>query len=111
MCLAVPGQILKILDYDQCLATVELSGVRRAVSLSLLADDHGLDAWVGEWVLVHVGFALERVDAAEARATLDLLKDLAATQPAEVQQTDIQATPVQHAPVQAMPPMISILCS
>lgn len=111
MCLAVPGQILRILDYDQCLATVELSGVRRAVSLSLLADDHGLDAWVGEWVLVHVGFALERVDAAEARATLDLLNELAATQHTEVQPPDIQPPDIQPPDVQALTPMIPALCS
>jgi hydrogenase expression/formation protein HypC len=68
MCLGIPGQIVGIVDADQHLATVEVSGVRRVISVQLLSEQ---DLVVGDWVLVHVGFAMAKIDEAEARLTLE----------------------------------------
>jgi len=73
MCLGIPGEVTGIIDADAGLATVEISGVRRAISTKLL-EPEGVD--VGDWVLVHVGFALSKIDADEAAATLDQIKRL-----------------------------------
>ncbi|RFP62981.1 MAG: HypC/HybG/HupF family hydrogenase formation chaperone [Limnothrix sp. CACIAM 69d] len=71
MCLAVPGQVVAIVDGDQQLATVDLSGVRRSVSLAcLVTPDRPIEQWVGRWVVVHAGFALEELDVAAATETL-----------------------------------------
>ena len=71
MCLAVPAQIVELVDPAAGLATAELSGVRRKVSVALCPE-----AAVGDWVLIHVGFALARIDEDEALATLALLEQL-----------------------------------
>ena len=77
MCLGVPGQIIDILDRETQLAIAEIGGVRRPVNVAcILADDQPIETLHGAWVLVHVGFALERLDEAEARATLALLAEL-----------------------------------
>ena len=73
MCLAIPGQIVEYVDEANRLATVELVGVRRTVNVGLLDD-----AVPGDWVLVHVGFALSRIDEEEAAATLSLLQQMGA---------------------------------
>jgi hydrogenase expression/formation protein HypC len=78
MCLAIPGQIVELVDDDGQIATVEIAGVRRNVNVSLLADDAGGGAKPGDWVLIHVGFALSKVDAEEALATLRLLEAMGA---------------------------------
>jgi hydrogenase expression/formation protein HypC len=72
MCLAIPGQVVEMVDEDNRLAAVEVAGVRRTVNVGLLdgADGASLE---GSWVLIHVGFALSRIDEREARAMLDLL--------------------------------------
>jgi len=69
MCLAIPAQIVTAVDEETGLATAEIAGVRRAVSTALCPE-----AKVGDWVLIHVGFALEMIDEDEARETLDLLR-------------------------------------
>jgi hydrogenase expression/formation protein HypC len=71
MCLALPARIVERLDGDQAL--VELGGVRKPVSLALVGD-----AQVGDYVIVHVGFAIGRVDADEAQRTLELFAEMAA---------------------------------
>lgn len=71
MCLAIPGRVLEIVDADNRLAKVDVSGVVRSVNVGLL-DGVGPD----DWVLIHVGFALSRVDETEARATLALLTQM-----------------------------------
>ncbi|HET8996428.1 MAG TPA: HypC/HybG/HupF family hydrogenase formation chaperone [Acetobacteraceae bacterium] len=76
MCLGIPGRIIAITDADAALATVEIGGVRRPVNISFILDDRPADACVGDWVLVHVGFAMSRLDAAEAERTLALLSEL-----------------------------------
>jgi hydrogenase expression/formation protein HypC len=69
MCLAIPGRVIEIVDETRQLAKVEVSGVLRNVNVGLLDDVQPDD-----WVLIHVGFALSRVDEAEAQATLALLQ-------------------------------------
>lgn len=73
MCLGVPGQIVEFLDPTHHLARAEISGVRRAINVGLLVPD-GLE--VGEWVLIHVGFALSKIDEDEARRTQEFLEQL-----------------------------------
>ena len=76
MCLGIPGQILEINDPAQLRAKVDVDGVRREVSIALIGLDGPDGARVGDWVLVHVGFAMAKIDEAEARETLDQLKAL-----------------------------------
>jgi hydrogenase expression/formation protein HypC len=70
MCLAIPGQIVEFGDPQRQLAKVDVSGVRRVINVGLVAPD-GLA--VGDWVLIHVGFALSKIDEEQARWTLDFL--------------------------------------
>jgi hydrogenase expression/formation protein HypC len=70
MCLAIPGRVVEIADEANRLARVDVAGVRRNVNVGLL--DGGVEA--GDWVLIHVGFALSKVDEEEAHATLELLQ-------------------------------------
>jgi len=73
MCLAIPGQVVEIVDESNRLARVDVAGVRRNVNIGLL-DGNGDAARPGDWVLIHVGFALSKVDEEEAQATLELLQ-------------------------------------
>ena len=73
MCLAIPGQIVEIVDEPNTLARVDVAGVRRTVNVGLL-DDVG----PGDWVLIHVGFAISQIDEDEARATRELLEQMGA---------------------------------
>lgn len=73
MCLAIPGQIVEVVDEENHLAKVEVAGVRRTVNVGLFED-----VGIGDWVLVHVGFAISVIDEAEAEATLSLLKEMGA---------------------------------
>jgi hydrogenase expression/formation protein HypC len=75
MCLAIPGQVIEIVDSENRLALVDVAGVRRNVNVSLL-DEDGSSAQPGDWVLIHVGFALSKVDEEEAHATLSLLEKM-----------------------------------
>jgi hydrogenase expression/formation protein HypC len=75
MCLGIPGQIVEWVDTEHHIAKAEVSGVRRNVNAALLAE--GPDAVdVGDWVLIHVGFAMSKLDEAEAQATLEFLVEL-----------------------------------
>ncbi|HYZ80088.1 MAG TPA: HypC/HybG/HupF family hydrogenase formation chaperone [Solirubrobacteraceae bacterium] len=77
MCLAIPGQIIEIVDEANRLARVDVVGVQRIVNIGLL-DSAGGGARAGEWVLIHVGFALSKIDEEEADATLALLRGMGA---------------------------------
>ncbi len=77
MCLAVPAQIVDIVDDDRRLARVSIAGVRRTVSIALL-DGVTPPVQASDWVLIHVGFALSRIDEHEALATLRLLEEMGA---------------------------------
>jgi hydrogenase expression/formation protein HypC len=75
VCLAIPGQVIEFVDEANRLAKVDVAGVRRTVNVGLLdAEDGG--AQPGDWVLIHVGFALSKVDEDEAHATLELLRGM-----------------------------------
>lgn len=73
MCLGIPGQVVDIVDAQQHLAKVDVNGVRRTISVRLLADDN---LQVGDWVLVHVGFAMAKIDEREAAITLDQVQKM-----------------------------------
>jgi hydrogenase expression/formation protein HypC len=85
MCLAIPGQIIEIVDRPNRLAKVEVAGVRRTVNIGLL-DVDGASAEPGDWVLIHVGFALSKIDEDEARATLTLLEQMGAEYEQELEE-------------------------
>ena len=77
MCLGIPGQIVEIVDADAKLATVDVGGVKRAINVAFIVNkDHPVESCVGDWVLVHVGFAMIRIDEQEAAATLALLREM-----------------------------------
>ncbi|CAN5252390.1 HypC/HybG/HupF family hydrogenase formation chaperone [soil metagenome] len=73
MCLGIPGEIVEILPDRPDLARVEVSGVRRAINIGLL-ENEGVQP--GDWVLIHVGFALSKIDEDEAKAALDFLNGI-----------------------------------
>jgi hydrogenase expression/formation protein HypC len=75
VCLAIPGQVVELVDEANRLAKVEVAGVRRNVNIGLL-DTDGVGAQPGDWVLIHVGFAMSKVDEDEAQATLRLLQEM-----------------------------------
>ena len=70
MCLGIPGQIRELMTEHPDLARVDVSGVRRAVNIGLLEDEN---LGVGDWILIHVGFALSKIDEREAKASLEWL--------------------------------------
>ncbi len=85
MCLGVPGQIVEIVDREALLAMAEVAGVRRRVNITCIVDEtHPPDACIGDWVLIHVGCAMARIDEAEAAATLKVLLEMGEMQ-AEMQ--------------------------
>ena len=85
MCLAIPGQVVEVIDEENRLATVDVAGVRRAVNIGLL-DVEGQAAGPGDWVLIHVGFALSKIDQHEAQATLELLEQMGAEYEQELEE-------------------------
>jgi hydrogenase expression/formation protein HypC len=91
MCLGIPGRIVTIDDTQRKLATVDVSGVRRQVNIACIVDEkHPVDACLGDWVLVHVGFAMSRIDEAEAAQTLQILTELGEAQ-AEIEAMRLSA--------------------
>ncbi len=77
MCLGIPGQIVAISDAENSRGIVSVSGVRREINLHCVVDDgHPIESCVGDWVLVHVGFAMSRIDEDEAARTLAVLTEL-----------------------------------
>lgn len=85
MCLAIPGQILEVVDSERQLAKVDVAGVRRNVNIGLLGVD-GDSVGAGDWVLIHVGFAISKVDEEEARSTRDLLVRMGADYERELEE-------------------------
>jgi hydrogenase expression/formation protein HypC len=81
MCLGIPGQITEITDVTNKLAIVNVGGVKRQVNIACIVDEaHPVESCVGDWVLVHVGFAMNRIAAEEAAETLELLAEIARSQ-------------------------------
>jgi hydrogenase expression/formation protein HypC len=73
MCLGIPGEIVELMDDRPDLAKVDVSGVRRAIHIGLLEDEK---LGPGDWVLIHVGLALSKIDEDEAKAALDFLEGI-----------------------------------
>ena len=81
MCLGIPGQVVEITDVERQLAMVDVSGVRREVSLECVVEEYQpLESCNGNWVLVHVGFAMSLINEDEATATLKVLNELGEVQ-------------------------------
>ena len=77
MCLGIPGQVMAIDDAEHNLATVDIGGNHCKVNLTCVVDEqHPIESCLGDWVLVHVGFAMSRIDETEAARTLALLAEL-----------------------------------
>lgn len=77
MCLGIPGKIVEITDIDAMLANVEVSGIKREISIACVIDTTAEDL-IGKWSLVHVGFAMCIIDEAQAKETLDALQAMQA---------------------------------
>lgn len=94
MCLGIPGQIERIIDKAKFLGEVSVGGLRRPVNLACLQNDvNDLEELIGDWVLIHVGFAMSRIDPQEAQRTLELLTELGEMQDEwHEAQTSLQAT-------------------
>ena len=80
MCLGIPGLIVEIADATRKLAIVEVMGVRRQVNVACILQDAPIDSLVGVWSLIHVGFAMSRINEQEAALTLDILRQLGEAQ-------------------------------
>jgi hydrogenase expression/formation protein HypC len=92
MCLGIPGQIVEIVDPEHHIAKAEVSGVRRNVNVALLAE--GPDAVdVGDWVLIHVGFAMSKIDEEEANQTREFLESLG--EPFEQELEELRASGIE----------------
>ena len=85
MCLAIPGQIIEVVDDANRLAQVDVVGVRRNVNIGLL-DSDGTGVGPGDWVLIHVGFAISQIDEEEATATRQLLEEMGAEYEQELEE-------------------------
>ena len=92
MCLAVPGRVIEVVDETNRLAKVEVAGVQRTVNIGLLDT---ADSGVGpdDWVLIHVGFALSKVDEREAQETLSLLQGMG--QDFETELSELRASVIE----------------
>jgi hydrogenase expression/formation protein HypC len=73
MCLGIPGKIIDIVDDANSIAKVEVSGVKRNVSIALVRPE-GIEP--GDWVLIHVGFAMSKIDEFEAQETIKALNSM-----------------------------------
>jgi hydrogenase expression/formation protein HypC len=85
ICLAIPGQIMEVVDEANRLAKVDVAGVQRNINVGLL-DADGIAVGPGDWVLIHVGFAMSKVDEDEARATLGMLQRMGANYELELEE-------------------------
>ena len=80
MCLGIPGQIVSLDESNKKLGVVDVGGVRRVTNLSCILNDVEPEELIGEWVLVHVGFAMSRIDPEEAERTLKLMTEMGEVQ-------------------------------
>ena len=85
MCLAIPGQIVEVVDDANRLAQVDVAGVKRTINIGLM-DAEGDGVGPGDWVLIHVGFAISQVDEEEAIATRTQLERMGADYEAELEE-------------------------
>ncbi len=87
MCLAIPGQVVEIVNAEHRLARVDVAGVRRTVNIGLLDGEDG-GAGHGDWVLIHVGFAMSKIDEEEAQSTREFLLALGEPYEAELEELE-----------------------
>jgi hydrogenase expression/formation protein HypC len=92
MCLAIPGQIVEWVDRDLNIAKAQVANVRRNVNVGLLAETED-SVNVGDWVLIHVGFAMSKIDEAEAAATRAFLEELG--DPFREELADLRASSIE----------------
>jgi hydrogenase expression/formation protein HypC len=92
MCLAIPGQVIEFVDPANHIAKVDVVGVRRSVNVGLLIDEDG-GIGPGDWVLIHVGFAISKIDEDEASATRALLEEMGAEYEQELE--ELKASVIQ----------------
>jgi len=85
MCLGIPALIVEVLDDERHLAKADVAGVRRNIDVRLLADEHVVP---GDWVLLHVGFAMAKIDEEEAQMALDSLRMMGAAYDDEIEALD-----------------------
>lgn len=85
MCLGIPGQLVEIVDLAEHRAIADVDGVRREVNIGLVLGEAG-GIKVGDWVLIHVGFAMSRIDEEEAERTLNFIKELGSVYDDEIAQ-------------------------
>jgi hydrogenase expression/formation protein HypC len=85
MCLGIPGQLVELLDRHEHLARVDVNGVGRVINIGLLEDEALAP---GDWVLIHVGFAMSKIDEAEAAMALDALRMMGAAYTDELEALD-----------------------
>lgn len=82
MCLGIPGEIVEVLDTNRHLAKVDVAGVRRNINIGLIVDE-GVEP--GDWILIHVGFAMTKIDEGEAKLALEGLQLMGQAYADEVQ--------------------------
>ncbi len=80
MCLGIPGRIVSITDESRKLAMVDVGGVKREVNIACILEDRAFEDCIGDWVLIHVGFAMSRINEEEAAETLRVLQELGEVQ-------------------------------
>jgi hydrogenase expression/formation protein HypC len=88
MCLAIPGRVVEIMDDENQLAKVDVSGVRRTVNIGLVNYEPD-KIEVGDWVLIHVGFAMSKIDENEAQFTLRALEEIGEAYQQELQDLSV----------------------
>lgn len=95
MCVGIPAQVVEILPAERKMAVVEVEGVRREVSIVVVADQ---SLSVGDWVLLHVGFAMSVIDEEEANAQLEFMRMLGSVYDEEVEAfaSDVPLTPTEQ---------------
>ncbi|MGI8439319.1 MAG: HypC/HybG/HupF family hydrogenase formation chaperone [Thermoleophilaceae bacterium] len=86
MCLAIPGHVKEVVDEVNRLARVDVAGVERNVNIGLLDEDDDGGVGPGDWVLIHVGFAMSKVDEEEAHETRRALERMGADYEAELEE-------------------------
>jgi len=91
MCLGIPGQLVEWVDREHHIAKADVSGVRRAVNVALLDGDDAVE--IGDWVLIHVGFAMSKIDEDEAGATRAFLEQLG--EPWEQELADLRTSAIE----------------
>jgi hydrogenase expression/formation protein HypC len=93
MCLGIPGQVKEIIDLEAHRAVAEVDGVRREINIGLVMGEEDGGISVGEWVLIHVGFAMAKIDEDEAATTLSFIKELGSVYDDEIDEFS-QSTPL-----------------